>query len=1093
MFHSNIKSKTFPDVKPSGLLCSQTIRRGSHPITIASLETVAQDNYLCDVRTSDGKPLNHIRMCSAISPATLQVLQEAIRLNKSSNKRSYSKAVYSVKDLTSTPQIRIKLEASIIWRNSQSLEDAHSDLQNNHLVWLISGKEPDPLQAWSPRDFYDNIHVPAGASPQSNPMQVDQLECQLYPFQKRAVSWLLHREGVDVDRKDVGITRRTRIEGKLPNGFFHAVDVDGRNCFANYWLGIVTTNEDILGSDSEIRGGILAEEMGLGKTVEILALICLHKAASLSSQDLLAERDLTDGAFKSSAATLIITPPSILQQWKSEIQTLAPNLKVMVYDGIRNSREKDDDNEILTDLLSYDVILTTYQVLASEIHYSGAVPARNLRKEKKYERRQSPLVRIVWWRVVLDECQMVESGISNAAKVAQLIPRINAWAVSGTPLKKDAKDLFGLLIFLRYKPYCYSVQIWHSLVTQHKPIMKQLFGTIALRHTKEQVKGDIRLPVQKRVTMTVPFTQIEETHYSTLYQQMCEECGLDVEGAPLTDTWDPENPVIIEKMRTWLTRLRQTCLHPEVGDRNRRALGHGDGPLRTVGEVLQVMMEQNETACRTEERSLLLSQIRRGQLLEHAEHSQDALQIWLKALEQSKLVVEECRKQLIDETQRMQLSRNSLNSAKPQELDTSSDAHTGVLRLRLRSALEVEHVSTFFVANAYYQIKTNINLTAEDSEQYKELEQSETDMYEKAKLLRKEMLIETHAKAEVLMKTVSNRAQNQDYVQIPNFRPLAYSGGIESRSILVKLEELCDLMDSQAEQLDEWREKMIELLLLPLVDQEDTELQGDEYETSTKQQDEVYVYMEALRAVVADRHDALTGQSNVLIHHEIEFALQKAREGEGHSPELLKCLMAQRGKLKPDQSLGSIRGITTELRALKTTIRSRDGSGSSRATAEANIIDSVLQTLQFDVSKQAKAVTGLERELETYRDTMNARLEYYRQLQTISDAVAPYEEELSKDALQAALKTMEANEVRLQSQLTKLKARGRYLIHLRDESTVEDVQRMCIICQQPFEIGALTSCGHSYCKECLRLWWNAHRNCPTCKKHLSRNDFHQIS
>lgn len=36
-------------------------------------------------------------------------------------------------------------------------------------------------------------------------------------------------------------------------------------------------------------------------------------------------------------------------------------------------------------------------------------------------------------------------------------------------------------------------------------------------------------------------------------------------------------------------------------------------------------------------------------------------------------------------------------------------------------------------------------------------------------------------------------------------------------------------------------------------------------------------------------------------------------------------------------------------------------------------------------------------------------------------------------------------------------------------------------------------CGHKYCKDCLRMWWSQHRTCPTCKKHLKLNDFHQIS
>ena len=124
---------------------------------------------------------------------------------------------------------------------------------------------------------------------------------------------------------------------------------------------------------------------------------------------------------------------------------------------------------------------------------------------------------------------------------------------------------------------------------------------------------------------------------------------------------------------------------------------------------------------------------------------------------------------------------------------------------------------------------------------------------------------------------------------------------------------------------------------------------------------------------------------------------------------------------------------------------------------------------------------------------MNLRLDYYRQLQQISDSVAPYEEELDEEARNNTLRDKEALERSMKTRLALLRSKGRYLIHLRDEATNVESQRMCIICQQSFEIGVLTTCGHSFCVECLRLWWNSHRNCPTCKKHLHRNDFHQIT
>ncbi|MCJ1400590.1 hypothetical protein MMC11_003796 [Xylographa trunciseda] len=1055
----------------------------SSGIRLRSLESSHDGGYQCELGRTDGRPLGSFKLQSNIAPEILRVLQAAASL-KSYNKRSSAKATCEIRRQDhSQVGSTYTLHVEVLWRNSRSFEDLRSDEQNDILTLVAPGEGHYKPEAWSPQVFYDSVHVPTRDSEPAD-LNIEGLACQLYPFQQRAIGWLRFREGLNEHggRATIG-DEKSSDDDALPHGFFRTADANGRECFVSHWLGLVTTHESLLKSvKSQVQGGILAEEMGLGKTVEIIALISSHHRPSFFEQVQHFDQNLVP-----SPATLIISPPSILQQWMSEINDHAPHLRVMIYDGIRATERDASDEDMLLRLLDHDIVLTTYNTLASEIHYSSAIPERNLRHEKKYERRKSPLVQLDWWRVVLDECQMVESGVSHAAKVAQLIPRRNAWAVSGTPLKRDAADLLGLLIFLRLEPYCLSTTSWSRMVLNYQPIFRQLFGAIALRHTKELVRGEIQLPPQKRVVLSIPFTQIEEQHYSTLYQQMCEECGLDKEGQPLNETWNPDSSATVEKMRTWLTRLRQTCLHPEVGDRNRRALGHNHGPLRTVGEVLQVMIEQNDMASRTEERTFLLSKLRRGQLLEHADRSEDALAIWREVLEDVKVIVNDSRQDLRSAEMLMKSAHTN------DQLEADGASGRQLLRLRLRSALEVEHIATFFVANAYFQIKSDSKLTPEDSERFKELEKLETETYEKAKVLRKEMLAETQGKADTFMEVVRVKASKQGFVEVPNLKLVSLSGGIESRNIVDRLVDLCESINRQAEIVDVWREKMIELLILPLVDQEETELQGDEYENSTKQQDEVYVYMEALRAAVADRHDALTGQNNTLIRGEMTTALQQASRGEGHAPELMQRLLNLRIKLKPKEELGSIRGIITDLRAIKTTLRVQEERGNARAIAEIGIINKALDILQLDVRAQSKAVVCLEREVEMFRDTMNARLEYYRQLQTISDAVAPYEEELDEDALKAAIVKIKENEVKMQAKIATLKARGRYLVHLRAESTTDDVQRKCIICQEQFEIGALTSCGHSYCKECLRLWWNAHKNCPTCKKHLSRSDLFQIT
>ena len=146
---------------------------------------------------------------------------------------------------------------------------------------------------------------------------------------------------------------------------------------------------------------------------------------------------------------------------------------------------------------------------------------------------------------------------------------------------------------------------------------------------------------------------------------------------------------------------------------------------------------------------------------------------------------------------------------------------------------------TFFVANAYFQIKTNEKKTKPESVEFHELHRREESVYERAKILRKELLQEAHNKAETLMCRVSDKVKAKSLVYIPETSPLNHQGGIESRIIFERSNSLIATMRNQATKVSEWREKTIELLLLTLVDEEEADLQGDEYETSTKQQDEV--------------------------------------------------------------------------------------------------------------------------------------------------------------------------------------------------------------------------------------------------------------
>jgi E3 ubiquitin-protein ligase SHPRH len=51
-------------------------------------------------------------------------------------------------------------------------------------------------------------------------------------------------------------------------------------------------------------------------------------------------------------------------------------------------------------------------------------------------------------------------------------------------------------------------------------------------------------------------------------------------------------------------------------------------------------------------------------------------------------------------------------------------------------------MAVFFRTNAYFQIKTNEDMTTPDSQEFQELEKHETEGYEMAKKLRREILQE---------------------------------------------------------------------------------------------------------------------------------------------------------------------------------------------------------------------------------------------------------------------------------------------------------------------------------------------------------------
>ncbi|TLD39069.1 ATP-dependent DNA helicase [Venturia nashicola] len=992
------------------------------------------------------------------------------------------------------------LQADIHWAPELICSDSELSLLETYLPTNYT----ESSESWSPKDFYNNVYVPPADLKVPPSIQSDKMASQLYPFQKRAVHWLLEREGAMFENGKLVTRPSPESPGKQMPVSFHSIrDARGVECFISKLHRIVIQDPwSLLDYNHDILGGILSEEMGLGKTVELAALICLHERPLASSPR-------NAKGLANSPSTLIITPPHILSQWKSELVTHAPDLSIIHYTGMASASRAEKEQFTVDELLQYDVVLTTYNVLAKEIHFATDPPERSRRFKKQHKARKSPLVLINWWRVCLDEAQMVESGVSKAAKVAQMIPRVNAWAVSGTPIKRHVEDLLGLLIFLRLEPFYSSKQTWQRA---SKRDLQQLFSRLAIRHNKHSIAHELRIPRQRRSVIVMPFTAIEEQYYAEIFQEMCMHLHLKTNGDPESDEYDPET--MADSMRAWLRQLRETCLHPVVGVRNRNALGSRRAPLRTVGEVLETMIEQNETQLRHEECEIVAARTIEAHIVANNKgnisRSRDALQLYTVALTEATGHVDDCRRELNLAHARYKSSKRDgihrLESDDEGEEGGAQNVRLNVIKKQLHTALGLQQTCAFFVATSYYQIKENEALTAKDSDEYKRLEDLEQTFYDQAKAIRNEMLQENHMAASKAMQKLK---RGTGLTFLPKIPTLEINGGIENRKLLEKMDHISELLDEQACWIEKWRSKIFDILTKPLVDQDEgVEITGDEYEDSTKVQDELPIYTLALRAMIADRHRLITGETNFLIEGdqkkpnemrhqrsdgEVVKAIKLAKDGKGHDPKLTLELLNIRNKIKPKKDDESLKHLIADCRRMATNLQWATGQISvNRANIETSIIKKLLKDVQQISHGQEEALKDLKAGQEAFRNCMNLRVAYYKQVQVISDTVAPWRDELDEDLDKQALEKQAQRQEHTEEKLSTLRTKRRFLLHLRDDSNGEQ-DRMCVICRDTFENGVLTVCGHTYCKDCITFWFKTHRTCPECRARLKVTDFHDIT
>lgn len=315
------------------------------------------------------------------------------------------------------------------------------------------------------------------------------------------------------------------------------------------------------------RGGLLADEMGMGKTIQMVSLLVSDPQRP----------------------SLVVAPTVAIMQWRNEMQRYAPSLNVTLWHGAQRTQE-------VQKLEAADVVLTSYAVLESTFRREHHGVTR--RGQRVHE--PSPLHQIQWRRVILDEAHHIKERTSNTARSAFALKSDFRWCLSGTPLQNRVGELYSMIRFLGGDPFAYyfcrqcpcksprwnfvgnracqlcghkpmvHLSFWNFLIL--RPIQRDgtedgeggpafarlrlLLDCIMLRRTKLERADDMGLPPRTVEVRRDLFSPEEEDLYRSLYTSTTRKFSTFLDQGTVLNNYS--------NIFTLLTRMRQMSNHPDL-------------------------------------------------------------------------------------------------------------------------------------------------------------------------------------------------------------------------------------------------------------------------------------------------------------------------------------------------------------------------------------------------------------------------------------------------------------------------------------------------------------------------------------------------
>ncbi|KAL8991057.1 MAG: hypothetical protein Q9169_007960 [Polycauliona sp. 2 TL-2023] len=274
-------------------------------------------------------------------------------------------------------------------------------------------------------------------------------------------------------------------------------------------------------------GGILADQMGLGKTLQILACMVANRP------------EPTDDI----QATLIVCTASIAHQWEQEIQKhTQPDVFRTIIRYSAGSRIRGVAGVDMI-LQRSDVVVTTYDEVRRS--YPKFKPPKHIvLPEKKrawwdenYKDLRGILHRVHWHRVVLDEAQAIKNRDSQTSIACRSLMAKCRWAVTATPIQNAVEEMYPYFQLLRVKHTGDWQTFWENFCNPKDPDctprLHALLKQFMMRRTHaDTVMGRplIILPENHQRTITIELNVVERAMYDMVQRRFVlaiNQCGRD--------------------------------------------------------------------------------------------------------------------------------------------------------------------------------------------------------------------------------------------------------------------------------------------------------------------------------------------------------------------------------------------------------------------------------------------------------------------------------------------------------------------------------------------------------------------------------------